>query len=92
MSAMQESRSIMENKSAAVIQYPHIKADGTPDLRYGSKKKTGIRESTKMECLYGRDDIILIYKIFQGKIENATSYLRRRLQDVILQCLYVLSM
>ncbi|WP_084719712.1 tyrosine-type recombinase/integrase [Lacrimispora celerecrescens] len=79
MSAMQESRSIMENKSAAVIQYPHIKADGTPDLRFGSKKKTGVRESTKMECLYERDDIIAIYKIFQDRIEKAASLSKEKI-------------
>lgn len=79
MSAMQESRRIMENKNADVIQYPHIKADGTPDLRYGSKKKTGIRESTKMECLYERADIITIYKIFQGRIENAISLSKEKI-------------
>lgn len=73
MLAMQESRSIIENKSADVIQYPHIKADGTPDLRYGSKQKVGTRESTKMECLYERDEIIAIYNLFQDRIENATS-------------------
>lgn len=73
MSAMQESRCIIENKSADVIQYPRLKADGTPDLRYGSKRKVGTRESTKMECLYERDEIIAIYNIFQDRIENATS-------------------
>jgi integrase len=79
MSAMQESRSIMGNKSADVIQYPRLKADGTPDLRFGSKIKTGTRESTKMECLYERDDIIAIYKIFQDRIENATSLSKEKI-------------
>jgi len=79
MLAMQESRSIIENKSADVIQYPHIKADGTPDLRFGSKMKTGTRESTKMECLYEREEIIAIYKIFQDKIENASSLSKEKI-------------
>lgn len=79
MSAMQESRCIMENKSADVIQYPHLKTDGTPDLRYGSKQKVGTRESTKMECLYERDDIIAIYKIFQDRIENASSLSKEKI-------------
>ena len=79
MIAKQESRSIIENKSADVIQYPHIKADGTPDLRFGSKMKTGTRESTKMECLYEREEIIAIYKIFQDKIENASSLSKEKI-------------
>lgn len=79
MSAMQESRCIMENKSADVIQYPRLKADGTPDLRYGSKQKAGTRESTKMECLYEREDIIAIYKIFQDRIDDATSLSKEKI-------------
>lgn len=92
MLAMQESRSIIENKSADVIQYPHIKADGTPDLRFGSKMKTGTRESTKMECLYEREEIIAIYKIFQDKMKTLPLYQRRKLQGGTSQCLSALSM
>ncbi|MFV0241725.1 MAG: hypothetical protein ACK5H4_17025 [Lacrimispora sphenoides] len=76
MPAMQESRSVVGNKSADVIQYPHLKADGTPDLRYGSKQRIGIRESTKMECLYERNEIVAIYKIFQDRIEIESGIVR----------------
>ncbi|EXG85796.1 site-specific recombinase XerD [Clostridium sp. ASBs410] len=48
-------------------------------MRYGSKKKTGTRESTKMKCLYERDDIIAIYNLFQDRIENATSLSKEKI-------------
>jgi integrase len=74
-----ESTDVNETKSADIINIPRFKADGTPDLRYGSKQKVGTRESTKMECLYERDDIVAIYKIFQGRIENATSLSKEKI-------------
>lgn len=74
-----ENTDASETKNADIINIPRFKADGTPDLRYGSKKKTGIRKSTKMECLYERDDIIAIYKIFQDRIENAASLSKEKI-------------
>lgn len=56
-----------------VIQYQHLKTDGSPDLCYGSKRKIGTRESTKMECLYERDEIIATYNIFKARIDDAAS-------------------
>jgi hypothetical protein len=70
---LEKANSTSEIKNADIINMPRFKADGTPDLRYGSKQKIGIRESTKMECLYERNEIVAIYKIFQDRIENASS-------------------
>ncbi|GLB26538.1 hypothetical protein LXJ15735_27790 [Lacrimispora xylanolytica] len=66
-------------KSADVIYIPRYKSDGTLDLRYGSKKKVGTRESTKMECLYERDEIIKVYKVFLEKVESAATVSKEKI-------------
>lgn len=69
---IEKANSTSDIKNADIITMPRFKADGTPDLRYSSKKKVGTRDSTKMECLYERDEIIAIYNRFQDRIENST--------------------
>lgn len=59
-----------------IIHFPTVeklKADGSADRRYGAKNKVGFRTSTKMECLYNREEILSIFNIFDTRVKTANT-------------------
>lgn len=77
------------NIEADIIPFPCIvKSDDTFDAGYNKKEKPGTRPSTKMECLYDKEEIITVYKMFQSKIDNADTFAKERIARRNL-CMFV---
>ena len=74
-----------------VIQYQHLKTDGSPDLCYSSKRKIGTRESTKMECLLNVMKSLRHIIYSKPELMMQPLFPRKRLLGVTLLCLFVLS-
>lgn len=80
----------VNDKSTKIINFPyvHLKADGTPDMRYGKRSVTRAKKSTKMECLYTKEDVIAVYNVFKNRVEKATTFAKKRDSRRNL-CMYV---